>query len=287
MFGIVGVVIVAVVVAVLGLTADQGDPNPKPTLALIFGVIAVFVIGLIALQRADLERVAHGEAAAAGRAVAESGRQVENPTALTEPELWAAMATGPIGPEALRAREEGWNVGRRSLRLGAIVCALILLTVPAIYLLESFVPLLIGGPLILAAAIYGGIRAIAPGGEIDSAYDRADLMMQPLGLRLSERPQGGFELRGPTLPGADYRLHGPTVFSGERQGRSVTVRIAGAEEAGASEVTVATSGLREFERSSKLVAVRSGPDGIVVSRPKAKPGDWLADLWLAERLAAT
>jgi len=285
-FGIVGVVVVAVLAAVLALTADEGDPNPKPTLALIFGVIAVFVIGLIALQRADLERVARGEAAAADRAAAEGGRQIENPTVLSETDLWAAMATAPIGPQALRAREEGWNVSRRSLRLGALVCALILLTVPAIYLLESFVPLLIGGPLILAAAIYGGIKAIAPGGEIDSAYDRADVMMEPLGLRLTERPQGRFELRGPTLPGADYRLRGPTVFAGERWGRAVTVRLGNHENPGASEVTVAEPGLHGFEASSKLVAVRSDPQGIVVSRRRGKPGDWLSDLWLAERLAA-
>src|SRR3954447_10085021 len=110
LFGIVGVVVVAVLAAVLALTMDEGDPNPKPTLALIFGVIAVFVVGLIALQRADLERAAHGEAAAASRPATEGGRQVENPTTLAEPDLWAAMATAPIGPEALRAREASWDV---------------------------------------------------------------------------------------------------------------------------------------------------------------------------------
>ena len=285
-FGIVGVVVVAVLAAVLALSADQGDPNPKPTLALIFGVIAVFVVGLIALQRSDLERAAHGEANAASRAAAEGGRRVENPTALAEPDLWAAMAIAPIGTEALRAHEEGWNAGRRSLRLGALVFALILVTVPAVYLLESFVPLLIGGPLILAAAIYGAIRAIAPGGEIDSAFDRTDAMMEPLGLRLSERPKGGFELRGPTMPGADYRLRGPTVLAGERRGRAVTVRLGNHEEPGASEVAVVEPGCHEFEASSKRVAVRSGPEGIVVSRRRGDPGSWLCDLWLAERLAA-
>jgi hypothetical protein len=284
-FGIVAVVVAAVLAAVIALTADEGDPNPKPTLALIFGVIAVFVVSLIALQRSDLGRVAGSEAAAADRAAAEDGRRVEDPTALTEPELWAAMAVAPIGPEALRARAEGWDAGRRSLRLGALVFLLIFLTVPAIYLLESFLPLLIGGPLILAAAIYGAVRAIAPGGEIDGAHDRIDVTMEPLGLRLSERPRGGFELRGPALPGADYRLRGPTVLAGERWGRAVTVRLGGEEDAGASEVTVAEPGCRSYEAGSKLVAVRSGPQGIVVSRRRGKPGGWLCDLWLAERLA--
>jgi hypothetical protein len=274
-FGIVGVVVVAVVVAVLGLTADEGDPNPKPTLALIFGVIAVFVVGLLALQRADLRRASSGDATAAGRAAAEGGHRLEDPTALAEPELWAAMAVAPIDAEALRARGEGWDAGRRSLRLGAVIFALILLTVPSIYLFENFLPLLIGGPLIVAAALYGAVRAIGPGGEIDSAFDRTDLVMAPLGLRLGERPRGGFELRG------------PTVLRGERHGRAVSVRLGGDEEAGASEVVVALSGCREFAASSKLVEVRSDGDGIVVRR--ARGGDqtsWLCDLWLAERLAA-
>jgi hypothetical protein len=284
-FGIVGVVVVAVLAAVIALTADQGDPNPKPTLALIFGVIAVFVVGLLALQRSDLERAAQGEAAKASRGAAEAGRPVENPTALTEPELWAAMAVAPIDAEALRAREQGWEIGRHNLRLGALVFALILLTVPAIYLLESFVPLLIGGPLILAAAIYGAVRAIAPGGEIDRGFDRLDETMVPLGLRISERPKGGFELRGPTMPGADYRLRGPTVLSGERHGRVVTVRLGGHGDAGASEVSVAAPGCHEFAADSKLVAVRSGPEGIVVSRRRDGAAAWLCDLWLAERLA--
>ena len=288
LFGIVGVVVVAVLIAVIALTADEGDPNPKETLALIFGVIAVFVIGLLALQRADLERFGHGETGAAIRAAADARRTVENPTALSEPELWAAMAVAvaPIEAEALRARGQGWEVGRHNLRLGALVFTLILLAVPAIYLLESFVPLLIGGPLILAAAIYGAVRAIAPGGEIDRGFERTDLIVKPLGLRVSERPKGGFELRGPTMPGADYRLRGPTVLSGERHGRAVTVRLGGDEDAGASEVTVAVPGAHEYAASSKLVEVRSGPQGIVVSRRRDGAGSWLCDLWLAEQLAA-
>jgi hypothetical protein len=285
-FGIVGVVIVAVLAAVIGLTADEGDPNPKPTLALIFAVIVIFVVGLLALQRADLERASRDAAGANTRAVAEAGRPLDNPTELSEPELWAAMAVAPIGPEALRARGEAWDAGRRSWRLGALVLLLIFLTVPAVYLLESFVPLLIGGPLILLAALFGAARAIAPGGEIDDAFDRADLSLRPLGLRLSERPRGGFELRGPATPGADYRLRGPTVLRGERHGRAVTVRLGGDEDSGASEVTVAAPGCRAYASGSKLVEVRSDAEGIVVSRRDGDQQSWLCDLWLAEQLAA-
>ena len=34
------------------------------------------------------------------------------------------------------------------------------------------------------------------------------------------------------------------------------------------------------------VEVSGGPDGIVVARKGGEPGDWLCDLWLAERLAS-
>ena len=109
--------------------------------------------------------------------------------------------------------------------------------------------------------------------------------MKPLGLRVTERPQGAFEPRGPATPGFDYRLRGATELSGERHGREVVVRFGGHEDAGHSEVTL-TSPCNEFSAESKRIAVRSGPDGLVVSRRHAAPGDWLCDLWLAERLLA-
>jgi len=61
---------------------------------------------------------------------------------MTEPDLWAAMAVAPIDADALKARSEMWESGRRSLRLGMVVTALIFVAVPATYLLESFLPLL-------------------------------------------------------------------------------------------------------------------------------------------------
>lgn len=285
-FGIVGVLVVAAACAAIALTMGQGDPNPKLALGLIFGVIAVFCLILFALQRSDLDRAAGSDAAATARAAAEGGRQLENPTTLGEADLWAALAIGPIDSDAIRARDEGWDVGRRSLRLGLAITLLIFLTVPTMYLTESFVPLLIGGPLIVIAALYGSFRAIGPGGEISQSYERSDRAMKPLGLAVTERPEGGLEMRMPATPGFDYRLRGWTVLSGSRHGRPVTVRIGGHEDAGVSEVIVGGSA-NEYEAKSKRLSVRSGPEGIVVSRRKGRPQDWLCDLWLAERLAAS
>ncbi|HMI81398.1 MAG TPA: hypothetical protein VK480_06380 [Solirubrobacterales bacterium] len=285
-YGLIGVFVVAALTVVIGLTMGQGESNPKVAFALIFGVLAVFLVGLFALQRSDLERTAGGDAAARSRAVAEGGGQpVEDPTSVGEAELWASLAIAPIDPDAVRAQSEMWDVGRRSIRLGMLIVVLIFLTVPPIYLLETFVPLLIGVPLIVAAALYGAFRAIGPGGELDQGYERTDRAMKPLGLQVTARPKGGFEPRGPTMPGFDYRLRGTTELSGERHGRRVTVRFGGSEDAGFSEVAVLAP-CDEFEAKSKRVAVHSGPDGILVSRRKAQQSDWLCDLWLAERLAS-
>lgn len=312
-FGLVGVFVVAVSAIAIALTMGQGEANPKLALGLIFGVIAIFVIGLLAFQRSDLERAGGGGIAATNRAAGEGGRQVDNPTTLAEPDLWAALAISPIDADAIRARDEVWDVGRRSLKLAAVIVALIFLTVPSIYLFETFVPLLIGGPLIALAALYGSFRAIGPGGELDQGFERTDRAMKPLGLQVSERPQGGFEMRYPTTPGFDYRLRGATELSGQRHGRAVVVRLGGHEDAGTSEVAVAAPSDEFGARSRdgrvrpaggapaavvaaleqvpssvrwKRISVDGGAEGIVVTRKKGAQSDWLCDLWLAERLAS-
>jgi hypothetical protein len=285
-FGLVGVFVVAALAAVIGLTMGEGEANPMLALALIFGVIGIFVVVLLLLQRSDLEHAATGDAASHSRSAAERRLPVDDPTALSEAELWAALATGTIDADAVEAQSETWDVGRRSLGLGAIVFGLIFLTVPPAFLLESFLPLLIGVPLIVIAALYGSFRAIGPGGELQRGYERMDRAMKPLGLRVTARPQGGLEPRGPTMPGFDYRLRGMTELSGERHGRLVTVRFGGDEDSGLSEVEVAGP-CREFEAKSKRVAVRSGHAGVIISRRKGQPGDWLCDLWVGEKLASS
>jgi len=169
LFGLVGVFVVAGVVAAIALTTGEGQSNPKTTYALIFGVLAVFFIVLFALQRSDMEKVATGSVRGTERAVAEGGRPIENPTTMSEPELWAALAVKPIDAEAVKARSQMWDSGRRSLRLGMIVTLLIFLTVPSIYLFESFLPLLIGGPLIAIGLLTRPV-AFLLAGEMLVAY---------------------------------------------------------------------------------------------------------------------
>jgi hypothetical protein len=312
LFGLIGVVVVAILVAAIALDADSGDPNPKGTMTLIFGVIAVFVVILFVLQRSDLERVAGGDAKAVQRAAAEGGGRIENPTTMEEQRLWAALAVKPIDNEAIKARGSMWDSSRRSQKLGWVVMALIFLTVPSIYLLESFVPLLIGGPLIVIAALYGSIRALAPGGEMDSAYDKVGLAMAPLGFEVTERPKVNIEVREATTGRVGPKIHGALVLSGERHGHPVSVRLDSGEVSPRSEVTVrvATPEFRAKSRDGKVrprddvpaplaaalrdmpnstrwkkMTVEGGPEGIVVARKGGAQADWLCDLWLAEHLA--
>ena len=301
-FGLIGVFVVAAIVIVVALSADSTDPNPKLQLGVIFGVIAAFIAVLLLLQRGDIQRAATGDA----RASREGPHPVDDPTKLDDGELWSALAVRPIDAEAIRAREEMWDVGRRGIGLAAVICVLIFLTVPAIYLFESFVPLIIGGPLIAIAALYGAVRAIGSGGDVDQGYERLDRAMKPLGLTLDERPKVRMVARYPTMPGYSAKLFGPTVMSGQRHGRRVEVR----QEQGLSEVTVhapvpefearvrdgrfvakegvsdaaaVLSGLPSSERW-KGVRLRGNAEGVVVER-KGDLGAWLCDLWLAERLA--
>jgi len=312
-FGLVGVFVVVAVVVVIATTTGQGEANPKLTLGLIFGVIAIFCAVLFALQRSDLERAAGADAHGSERAAAAAGRTIENPMTMAEPELWAAMAVKPIDAEAVRARGQMWDAGRRSLRLAMVVTLLIFLTVPTIYLTESFVPLLIGGPLIAIAALYGSFRALAPGGELDRGYELADVAMAPLGLEVSERPTVNIEMRDPVTPRMGPKIHGALVLSGHRHGRQVSVRRDSGEVSSRSEVTVLAptpefaakardgrvrpgketpeaiaAALQSVPNSTrwKQVQVEGGPQGIVVSRKGGGQSDWLCDLWLAERLAS-
>ncbi len=312
LFGLIGVVVVMVAVAAIALSAESADANPKGTLALIFGVVAVFIVILFVLQRSDLNRVAGGDAKAVQRAVAEGGGAIENPTTMEEQQLWAALAVRPIDEAAIKARGSMWDAGRRSQSLAWVVTLLIFLTVPSIYLFESFVPLLIGGPLIALAAIYGSVRALAPGGEMDSGYEKVGLAMAPLGFEVTERPKVDIEVREATTGRVGPKIRGALVLSGERHGRPVSVRLGSGEVSSRGEVTVriaapefkaksrdgrvrATDGapdpivaaLAEVPNSTrwKKLTVAGGPEGIVVSRKGGGQADWLCDLWLAERLA--
>jgi len=193
-----------------------------------------------------------------------------------------------------------------------IVTLLIFLTVPPIYFFESFVPLLIGVPLIALAAIFGSVRALMPGGEMDRGYENVGKGMAPLRLEVTERPEVSIETRDAVTGRVGPKIRGALALEGERHGRRVSVRLDSTETSSRSEVAVAAP-MPKFEAKSrdgrvrpadgtpegavatlkgapnstrwKKVTVEGGPEGIVVTRKGGGQADWLCDLWLAERLA--
>jgi len=308
-YGIIGLFVVAGAVVVIGLSADPADANPKLQYGLIFGVIGAYLIGLFLLQGRDVSRAEGEGRRSTARALAEGARDVEDPTQLSEADLWAAMAVKSIEGDAAKARDEMFGPARRSIRLGLAVCILIFIGVPPIYLFETFVPLIVCVPLIVLLALWGSFRAIGSGGELDQGFDRMDAMMEPLALDLVQRPELRFEPRMPPMWGANARLRGPMVLEGKRHGRSVSVsqedsgsvttvkgsvpsfeakvrdgRLSAAREA----PEAVTTALLEVPGSDswKGVQIRGGRGGIVVERKRGREL-WLCDLWLAERLASS
>jgi hypothetical protein len=277
-------------------------------------VLAVFLAVLFVLQRSDLNRVSGADARGSARGAAEGGRQVDNPTTMSEPDLWAAMAVTPIDGEAVKARAAMWETGRRSQSLAMVVTLLIFLTIPPMYLLESLVPLLIGAPIIVIVALWGSIRALMPGGEMDRGYNDVGKAMAPLGLGVTERPSVSIETRDAVTGRVGPKIRGALMLEGERNGRRVSVRVGSTETTSRSEVTVA-SPVPEFKAKSrdgrvrpsdgapqdvvaalktapnstrwKKVTVEGGPEGIEIVREGGEQADWLCDLWLAERLAGS
>lgn len=292
----------------MALGADPKDPSPKGTYALIFGIIAAYVFVVLALQRLDLEAASRAQA----RPSIEAGTPIDDPMRASGADLWASLAIGPIGDQAIRAHDLAWGLARKSNSTAWIVCALIFTCVPMTYLLETFVPVFVGAALIVAVAIVYllGLSG-AGGGELQDAYDAIDASLEPLGMSLVERPSVGAGVRPVPPYGLKSEIRGAVRFSGERHGRSVEVAMEGNE----CVVRLAGAGVPAFEAKArdgrvrgkrrgelpaeveaKLGAVPNSPawkgtalsaDGEdVVARQKPIPAQgWMPCLWLAERVA--
>lgn len=308
-FGIVGVLVVAGAVVAIALTLGSGQARPKLALGLIFGAIALFVLLLFALQARDVDRAEAASVPGAPRPEA-----IGDPTTLSEPQLWAALAVAPITPEAVAARAQAaWGTVRTSMRLGWLIVPLIFASVVPIYLLDTFVPILIGAPLIGLLALWRSVGLLRAGGELDGAYERVGIAMRPLGLDLVERPAVRFAPRV-DRPLFSPELAGAVVLEGRRHGRPASVVFPASGQGTRSPSAVTLGGaVPAFEatfRDGRLrakrgappqvgrslgtlpaskrwrgVAVEGGPEGLIVHRRPSRQGDWLCDLWLAERLA--
>jgi hypothetical protein len=287
----------------VALNTGQGDANPKGTLAIIFAIVGGFMLLLLFVQGRELAAASRASAVAPGAA----GAAIDNPMVISEAELWAAMAVAPITDEALGARGASWEMARDSMRTARVVIALILVVVPATYLLESFVPILIGAPLIAGYALIKGLGVA--GGGLDRGYENVGLAMAPLGLAVTERPRVGVTPRMAPSDGLKTQVTGGLQLAGRRHGRRVEIH----NEGGASTITVVAAAAEFTARSSdgkirakrgtvpdaveaalgaipasvdwKNLAVSSTGSLIEVRRKHSDQRLMLADLWLAERLA--
>ena len=304
-FGLIGVIVVMVACAAIGLTLGSNQESPKLALGLIFGLIALYLVILFTLQ----SREAAAAAGTGSKAVARGPGEIDNPTTMDPSDLWAAMAVKPIGPEAARAHSETFEITRGSIRLGMVISVLIFAGVVPIYLLDTFIPFLVCAPLIGIIALVKSVRLLgSEGGSVDEAYERAGTAIEPLGLKMTARPEVGIEPR-PTPPYSfKTRISGPLVMEGSRHGRRVSV----INDGGASEVTVGgrapafeakardgririgkdgppaiRDSLEQVPSSTRWggVSVSGSAEGIVVTRKRDGGGDFLCDLWLAELLA--
>lgn len=303
-FGLIGVAVVAVLSAAIALLFGSNSARPTGALIAILALVFGYVFCLLALQRRDADRA---EARGRSSGLAAAG-PVDDPTTVDTNALLAALAVKPIDHAALAAATgRTWGMARGSLRSAGILMVLIFCAVVPWQLFTASWSIAIFVPIIIGYTVFLAVRAIGAGGQLDQAYADSAATLEPLGLRMTERPQVVIRRRLGS-PGGQADLDGALAYAGERHGRPVAIRIEGSDAttrlAGAVPgFSVAAKGerLRAADgapeavaealaplRAStywKGVAVSGGSDGIVVERKRDGGLHWMRDLWLAERLA--
>lgn len=306
---LLGLPVVVAAVVLIALDADPRDPDPKGTYALIFAVVGVYVFSVLAFQRLDIAAASR----AAARPSIEPGTPLEDPMKATAADLWASLATGPIGDQAAEAHDRSWGLARKSNSTAWIITALIFIGVPLTYMTGSFVPVFVcAGLVVLVAVAYlAGVLGGAGGVSLGDAYEAIGRSAEPLGLELTERPQVGVGTRVVPPYGLKSEVRGALRFGGRRHGRRVEVTL----DEGACEVRLEAPGVPEFEAKARDGRVRgkrrgelptaveealntvpsspawrgttaSGDGDTVVVRHKPVPAQgWMPGLWLAERIA--
>jgi hypothetical protein len=302
-FGVIGVFVVMGLCAAIALLFAQNSARPAGALIAIFAIVFGFVFILLRLQRSDVDRAE----ARSTLAQLEPSGPVTDPTTVDTNALLVALAVKPIDREviaAASARVWGWTRG--SISSATLLMILIGCAVIPWQLWTAYWSIYVFVPIIIVYVSYLAVRAIGAGGRLDQAYADSAATLEPLGLRMSERPE--VVVRGrPVGPGAQADVVGASVFVGERHGRPVTVTIEGSDattaiggavtpfrveakgerlrvDGDAPAVAVALEPLRASSYW-KGVTVSGGPKGIVVTRGHDGGSHWMRDLWLAERLA--
>jgi hypothetical protein len=304
-FGIVGVIVVMVAVALIALQFGSGTAHPTGALIAIVAIVFGFLAVLMVLQHRDLDRVS---GKARREAIADPG-PVSDPTTVPPGSLIAAMAVRPVDEKALAGGDAAWGIARHSMNSGAIMVTLIFFAMAPWIIFQWKWSLIVMLPIIGVYLLYLVARIVIPGGTVSQAYRAGADMLSPLGLDMTQEPRVGLEHRL-GQPGYSGKLVGTFALEGERHGRRVSMRR---ESDGATVIAVGGSypefsvrsdgdrlraargsppqvgrALGSLSRSKRWngMELRAGADGITVERRRDSSGfDWLCDLWLAERLA--
>lgn len=303
-FGLIGVFVVMAVTAAIALLFAQNDARPTGAMIAILAIVFAFVFAMLRLQRSDV-----GRAEARSRLeTLEPAGPVADPTTVDTNALLVAMAVKPLDREAIAAASaRTWEFARGSISSATILMVLIACAVVPWQLFTAYWSIYIFVPIIVVYASYLAVRAVGAGGQLDQGFDDAAATLEPLGLRLTERPEVVVRRRL-AGPGAQAGLEGVIAYEGTRRGRSVSVRVEGghattalgakteefevkarderlrAADGAPAAVDEALAGLRASSYW-KGVTVKGGEDGIVVERKRDGGAHWMRDLWLAERLA--
>ena len=301
-FGLGGVFVLMIVVAALALTFGQNTANPTGLYIVIFVLVFGFVAALLYLQRRDLDTAESQAKKEASGPVSE----VTDPTLANSRSLLHALATGPVDDGAVDdASDRTWEQGRSSISSGAILMVLIAFAVIPWQLFQFYWSLIVVVPIIVGYAGYLSSQVLGAGGTLAPAYAAAEPTMRPLGLVMTSAPRLETSPRAAGR-GMQKEIVGAAVYEGNRHGRAVMLRLDSA-----TKTTIAGTypGFTIRNRSGKLQAAANAPatvksvvaplaasplwrgvnvhgdaGGIVVTR-KDNRGNWMCDLWLAERLA--
>jgi hypothetical protein len=291
--------------AAIALLFAQDNAHPTGAMIAILAIVFAFVFVLLRLQRSDVDA---GEAKSRLKAAAAAG-PVDDPTTVDLDALLGVLAVKPIDRQAIDAASaRTWAFARGSISSATILMLLIACAVVPWQLFTAYWALYVFVPIIVVYVSYLAARAIGAGGQLDQAFDDSAATLEPLGLRLTERPKVVVHRRL-VGPGAQADLEGDIAYEGERYGRHVSVRIDGGHattalggatrefeveahderlRAGEGAPPAVAEALAPLRASSywKGVTVKGGAGGIVVERKRDGGVHWMRDLWLAERLAA-
>ena len=292
-----------------GLSAEPGDDTPLKTAVIAVGVWMAGLLLLTWMRLAgDRRQGAYG--LGLGPASAGTGELPADPAA-----LMAALALDPVAPDELeRTTDATWSFTVR----GAALITVIGLGVAAggvaytVFGIDGTLRLFgEGGPAlpyvfvpVVVAVLLGALKLPW---QMRRAMEIGDRWLEPLGLAAVQMPSS--TVVPDSGGGLDHRLVGQMLIMGRRHDRDVRVAIG----AGGSELHLVTP-VAPFEivcDGGRLeavdgspgwageVAVRAGtddrwqgvrfiggPDGIVARRRGMDGNAWLADLWVAELLAA-